>query len=121
MKDKKLLIDMGERIKSRRKQIGLSQIELAQKVGYTSKSTISLIENGKRDISSAQLKKIATALDTTVDYLMGLDEIIDIRIEYDEETVKRLQNIFSTYYDKLTEENKKNAEDYLKFLLEKQN
>lgn len=121
MKDKKILIEMGERIKSRRKQIGLSQIELAQKVGYTSKSTISLIENGKRDISSAQLKKIATALDTTVDYLMGLNEIIDIHFIYDDEIVKQFQNIFSTYYVKLTEENKKDAEDYLKFLLEKQN
>ena len=112
---------MGERIKSRRKQIGLSQIELAQKVGYTSKSTISLIENGKRDISSAQLKKIATALDTTVDYLMGLEDFVAVNLVYDDETKKRVENLIVSYYEKLNDENKRVAEKYLKFLVENQN
>lgn len=112
--------EIGQRIQARRKELKMSQEELAKKVGFKSRSSINKIEKDGRRINPEKLEIFATALDTTVDYLMGL-EIIDIRIEYDEETVKRLQNIFSTYYDKLTEENKKNAEDYLKFLLEKQN
>ena len=46
-----------ERIKQLRLQLGMSQEELAKKVGYEGKSAISKVENGERDISHSMLIK----------------------------------------------------------------
>ncbi|UNT94563.1 helix-turn-helix domain-containing protein [Allobaculum sp. Allo2] len=39
----------GERIKRRRKEISLTQSELAERLGYTSKAAISRIERGENN------------------------------------------------------------------------
>lgn len=52
----------GDNVKRMREQKGWSQEELAIKAGYTSRSTISCIENGKRDSSQKQILAIANAL-----------------------------------------------------------
>ena len=54
-----------DNIKRRRKELGLTQTELAQKVGYTSKSTISRVEKGEIDLSTSMMDAFATALRTT--------------------------------------------------------
>ena len=41
---------LGDMIKKRREQIGMSQDELAQKVGYKSRSSINKIELNKQDL-----------------------------------------------------------------------
>lgn len=38
---------IGERIKARRLELGLTQEELAKKMGYTSRSTVNKVELGK--------------------------------------------------------------------------
>ena len=53
---------MGERSRSRRTELGLSQEELAQQTGYRDKSAISKIELGINDIPVRQLGKLANAL-----------------------------------------------------------
>lgn len=53
---------VGTLIKQRRMELGLSQKELAERCGYASRSAISRIESGERDIPVRQLKKIAAAL-----------------------------------------------------------
>lgn len=45
------MLELYKRIKQERERIGLSQQELADKVGYTSKTSIAKIEAGKVDIS----------------------------------------------------------------------
>lgn len=55
-------MSIGNLIKLRRTELGLSQEELAEKCGYTNRSTISRIESGDRDVPVKQLKKIAAAL-----------------------------------------------------------
>ena len=67
-------MDIGTRIKSLRTQCGMSQNELAQKIGYTSRTTISKIESGNIKISTEDVVKFAKSLHTTVPYLMGLNE-----------------------------------------------
>lgn len=62
---------IGERIKNRRKELGLSQEELAKKMGLKSKSTICKVETGGDNLTSTIVKKYAKALDTTPSYLMG--------------------------------------------------
>jgi 2-C-methyl-D-erythritol 4-phosphate cytidylyltransferase len=61
-------------IKERRLQLGLSQEELAFKIGYKSKSSIARIELGETDINQKKLIKLADALDTTIDSLVGFAE-----------------------------------------------
>lgn len=65
--------DAGLRIKNRRESLGLSQTELANRVGYKSKVSISKIETC-RDIPVKKLKPIADALEITVAELMGWEE-----------------------------------------------
>ena len=62
---------VGQRIKLKREEKGLSQLDLAKKVGYETKGSISMIEAGKRDISLDKVREIAKALDVTPHWLMG--------------------------------------------------
>ena len=62
---------IGERIKQQREAKGMTQLELAQKIGYNTTGAISLIEAGQRDISIDKVCEIAKALDVTPHYLMG--------------------------------------------------
>ena len=64
---------LGARIRQRRREIGLSQIELARRVGISA-SYLNLIEWNKRQIAGARLRRIAEALDLAVDELGGLPE-----------------------------------------------
>lgn len=64
---------IGDRIKYLREQQGLTQEELAKKLGYKSKSSVAHIENG-RDIPRSMVVKLATVLDSTPAYLMGWEE-----------------------------------------------
>ena len=64
---------LGTRIRQRRRELGLAQIELARRVGISA-SYLNLIEWNKRQIAGARLRRIAEALDLTVDELGGLSE-----------------------------------------------
>lgn len=66
--------EIGKNVKSLRAIQKLSQQQLAEKVGYTDKSAISLIESGKLDIPYSKIIALADALHTTPSYLMGCHE-----------------------------------------------
>lgn len=61
-------------IKNRRKELGLSQEELARLIGYTDRSSISKIEKGKVDLSIDTINAFAKALDIEPSVLMGWDD-----------------------------------------------
>lgn len=64
---------VGQRIKERRKELGLSQTELAERVNVKYKSSISRVETGREEnMTTERLQIFATALNTTPLYLMGL-------------------------------------------------
>ena len=66
--------DLSSRIRQRREQLSLSQEELAARMGYRSKSSITKLEKGINDLPRAKLEELAAALDTTpAAYLLGLD------------------------------------------------
>lgn len=60
-----------DRIRQRRIELNMSQEELAQKMGYKTRSAINKIETGRRNINQSQLENFAEALQTTVAYLQG--------------------------------------------------
>lgn len=61
------------RLKELRKEKGFSQIKMQLLTGID-QSDYSKIERGKRYYSFEQCKKIALALDTSMDYLAGLTD-----------------------------------------------
>ncbi|WP_288847587.1 helix-turn-helix transcriptional regulator [uncultured Sneathia sp.] len=61
---------LGDKIKKYRKSIGMTQQELAIKVGYNGKTSISEIEKGKNDVPTEKLSKIAQVLGVSVSDLL---------------------------------------------------
>lgn len=104
----------GERIRMRRIDLGLSQEELAAKLGYAHKSSINKIELGLRNLTQSKIMAIAEALDTTPSYIMGWD---DEEPEIDPEEVKMKE-----YYGLISQLDERGQEDvlnYINFLLSK--
>ena len=61
------------RMKELRKKKGFSQVRMQMLTGID-QSDYSKIENGKRYYTFEQCRKIALALDTSMDYLAGLTD-----------------------------------------------
>lgn len=64
-----LLLQIGKRILDRRKQMRLTQDELAEKADLTSQ-TISSAELGKKALRPENVIKICAALEISTDYLL---------------------------------------------------
>lgn len=75
---------LGERVKERREELGLTQENLAHMVGYGSRSTIAKIEVGTNDIPQSKVSAFATALETTPSYLLGLDNSAEPTLTQDD-------------------------------------
>lgn len=67
------MLTLADRVIARRKELKLSQEELAHKMGLKSRSSISKIESG-REAKQRTIVSLAKALDVTVPYLMGWEE-----------------------------------------------
>ena len=65
---------IGDRIRLRREQINMSQEELAKRLGYKSRSSITKIEADASGLPQAKIAAIASALETTPAYIMGWEE-----------------------------------------------
>ena len=65
---------VGDRIREKRESLGMSQEDLAKKLGYKSRSSINKIETDERNLTQSKIKSIADALLTTPSYIMGWDE-----------------------------------------------
>jgi len=62
--------EIGQRIRRARELEGLTQPELAKKIGYESATAISLIESGERSVQISMLGKIAEILHQDVQFLL---------------------------------------------------
>lgn len=71
------MLALYENIKKIRKQLNLTQTELAEKLGYADKSMIAKIEKGQIDLPQSKIFAFAKALETSPSELMGLDGIND--------------------------------------------
>ena len=79
---------IGERIKYRREELGLTQEELAKKCGYKSRSSINKIELS-RELPLKKISLMADALETTPSYLMGWEEPV-----VDDSELKKLYEMY---------------------------
>lgn len=64
---------LGNRVKMRREELGLTQEQLAERMGYSSRTSINKIENG-RPCSQKIIIRLANALDVSIPYLMGWED-----------------------------------------------
>ena len=87
---------IGERIRLRRVELGMTQQELAEKIGYKGKTAVSKIEAGERDLRQSKIKLVADALETTTEYIMGWE---GSEPQFDELEKK----IIEAYRNKVTE------------------
>lgn len=65
---------VGERIKQKRIELGMSQEELSKKMGYSGKSSVCKAETYGDNITTSKIQRFADALGTTPSYLMGWDD-----------------------------------------------
>ena len=79
---------MYDRIRRLREDKDISQEELARRCGYSSRSTISKIEKGERNLTGDKIKVIADVLGVRPSYLMDGEEPTSLRApEVTEDTV----------------------------------
>lgn len=81
-----------ENIKNRRIALGMTQEELAKKMGYTNRSSIAKIENGAVDLSQSKIVQFAKVLEITPGELMG-DTPFDASIKINSEDLQILEAI----------------------------
>ena len=105
------MTNIGRNISLKRKELGLTQEELAQRMGYKSKSTINKIELGINDIPQSKVVKFAEVLNTTVAYLMGWEEEakkndtlsdVVVRLRTDKAFFETVSMLYELNPDKLT-------------------
>ena len=58
-------VKLGRQIRRLREQLGMSQEELAKKLGYRSKSSINKVETGSQGLTQSKIMRFAEALQTT--------------------------------------------------------
>lgn len=98
------MADIGRNIMEARKRAGLTQEELATRVGYKTKSAINKIELGIRDLPQKKIVQFAEALGTTPGVLMGWvneetskknDAVVDIviKLRQDEELLHMVEKL----------------------------
>lgn len=68
------MLKLYENIKSRRIELGMTQSQLAEKLGYADKSMIAKIEKGAIDLQQSKIIAFAKALKIKPSDLMGWDD-----------------------------------------------
>lgn len=73
---------IGKRIQKSREEAGLTQEQLAKKVGYQSATAISFIETGERKLKVGELEKIANAVKQDSYFLLTgkVDKTVTVRM-----------------------------------------
>ena len=66
-------MEIGEKIRNRRMELGWSQRDLASKMGYTNNSTIAKIEQGTVDVTQSRVIQFSKVLGVSIAYLMDWD------------------------------------------------
>ena len=69
-------MEIGERIRNRRIELGMTQDELAKKTGYASRSSVNKIEMA-RELPSRKIELFADALSCSPSYLMGWTDQVE--------------------------------------------
>ena len=104
-----LLKEMGSRIYDRRKQLGLTQEEVAERAGLTPQN-VSTAELGKKALRPENIIKICRALDVSTDYLLlGVVTPVDQNLlssktsQLSSEQFRQLESIINIFIDAVSD------------------
>ena len=114
-----MYMTIADRIKQRRIELNMSQQELAEKVGYKTRSAINKIELGHRDIRQKQIQAFAEALKTTTEYLMSGVSSANISPTIPDEDLKFA--LWGGDADEITDEMLDDVKRYAEFIRSKKN
>ncbi|MQS44280.1 helix-turn-helix domain-containing protein [Companilactobacillus mishanensis] len=106
---------LGERIKSLRKQKRLKQSDIAKTIGKSSMA-ISYYERGTREPDAHSLKLLADLLDTTTDYLLGATDNPNEVSQDAPNQEAVVATHLDTDYENLTDSEKKQIQDFIKLI-----
>ena len=93
--------ELGAKISALIQARGITQKELAETIG-TTEATMSRYVSGERDPKSEVLANIATALRTTTDYLLGIEDVGNLNND-----LPRIQRLIARNAQLMTAEQKK--------------
>lgn len=113
-------MDIYSKIKNRRLLLGMSQDDLAYKLGYKDRSSIAKIESGKVDISISKVSEFARVLKTTPEYLMGWDEESDHLNSINDIDFSGINRIAANYQgEEFSEESLIAIQDFIEYVRQK--
>lgn len=106
-------MEFRDRLIRLRKELNLTQEELAQKIGYT-RTAISAWEIGRNEPSNTDTIKLAEYFGVSTDYLLGKS---DIRNPENKDLDKLQIGLSAKDYSNISDEQLKQIEDFAKFVL----
>ena len=104
---------VADKIRTRREELGLSQEELAKRLGLKSRSSITRLEKSGDDISMKDVERLSDALNCSKLYLMGWQDDPK-KTEFEKEQQ------FIALYSQLNERDQKLIDNMLETLSSKQ-
>lgn len=110
----------GDRIRAKREELGLTQEELAFKLGYKSRSSVNKVELS-RDLSLKIVTQYAEVLGCSAAYLLGWeDNAEENNRELSSEMAEIDVNVLSKFHS-LTLEEQNNVVAYMDFIIAQRN
>ncbi len=115
----------ADRIKNRRIELGLTQMEVAKRLGLTSKAAVCKVEKQGNNVTLKNVEKFAEALDCSIPYLMGYDEenfqeqLMKFKEEINAKGLSEEEVKFVDLYSQLNDEQKKLIDNMLSALTSK--
>ena len=110
------MLPLYQNIRKRRLELNMSQQELADKLGYKSRSAINKIELGINDITQSKIVAFAKALNTTPGELMGEVEG-EARTSVSDDDIKFA--LFKGEVDEITDEMYEEVKAFAQFVKDK--
>lgn len=108
-------MEFKDRLMKLRKELNLTQEELAKKIGYT-RTAVSAWEIGRNEPSNADTIKLAEYFGVTTDYLLGKTDVRNPGQQIDDVLNETMIGMSKKEYDKLTETQKKQIRDFAIFV-----
>ena len=110
-------MEFKDRLVKLRKELGLTQEDFAQKIGYT-RTAISAWEIGRNEPSNADTVRIAEFFGVSTDYLLCKTDIRNSGKQIDEVLNEAMIGMSKEEYEKLSETQKKQIRDFAIFVKE---
>ena len=88
---------VGERIKQRRLELGLTQEELAKRMGYNGRTSVCVAEQRGDNVTTTRVAKFAKALGVSPMWLMFGEDVESESPENEAELIERAKKYYDLY------------------------